>query len=546
MWVAYADNEEFEEDWQQLMCIGIGDSANKDLNNSKLDNWFRYESRKWALCEDAPYTNWGGTVPDSSSGGDNGWLDVALLLGVSVLDRVEGVDVTQLLPPFDDLKSLLHPRNAAVWWEEVQKRIDEDDGYSDEVNEYVDNDFGEIDENANDNFEVDEKDGAVAEDNVDYTQIVDAICERLHGDPSPEIVRLKAELSACREKNKRLAADCEKRLNDEPPRKKRKLNDSNSELEVVGLKAENEQLSVEIDRFKLIAAALKSQIAAGEEPRKSMYESVKGPLGMECTQSVKDLYEVHSIVSMPNFDASQEMISLHYENVCNTILRSLKTFVSIDGNKNTVLQNPFVSNYGQICNLNDILEKRKLTALYRVPTLVGGWGAFAKKNIERFAVLGRYWGFLSLETEWCDMFERTRCYARNRQYLFKFDVQSGADTQHIIIDPHEANNTELMLLYLNDVRCDLSTPEPTKEDKKLQNVRFVVVKENGWPSVFAVTSKKVSQGDELLIDYGQNFSDLLEENRREERVKSARIKQIDKNIVQGKLDDDDEVPVYRL
>ena len=121
---------------------------------------------------------------------------------------------------------------------------------------------------------------------------------------------------------------------------------------------------------------------------------------------------------------------------------------------------------------------------------------------------------------------------------FKIHDESRAETHRSIIDPMEARLNGMLLMYMNDIRLDISKSEPTKHDKAMQNVRFIVAKEKGWPTVFAVTTRKVREGEELLVDYGQKYSDLLTESERWKCVKDERLRQmgIDSHFVRDSLD----------
>eukprot|EP01083_Nonionella_stella_P155222 501185_1 len=165
MLVCYADNKQFIAESQQFLGLKIGKGEIAD---------FRYESRRWALAEDAAFTEMHGTAPTGEK-----WMDIALVVGVAIVNRLlnpslpephrmnsiykqEHVDITELLPPFDGLESLV--KNDGLWWIEVEKRIhvpkgfDVDDGSSLEgsLKDFIDDSVVEAPVNIsnlmNDNF----------------------------------------------------------------------------------------------------------------------------------------------------------------------------------------------------------------------------------------------------------------------------------------------------------------------------------------------------------------------------------------------------------
>ena len=143
------------------------------------------------------------------------------------------------------------------------------------------------------------------------------------------------------------------------------------------------------------------------------------------------------------------------------------------------------------------------------------------------------------------VFDYSNCDAKHGEYLYTFSIdekaeEDGDTSRQITIDPLEGNlmdetgdgtGNDLRLLYINDIRKDLYDPEPTKEDKELQNCSFIVAKVYGWPLVFVMTIKSVKKGEELLLDYGESYSVLMKENKRWGRMMDAQRREGAKNVV---------------
>merc|ERR1712228_382015 len=122
------DNKQFVAESQQFFGIKCGN--------------FCYESRKWALSEDPAFTMQKG---ESLENIYEKWMDIALVVGISIINRLLNpslpdtkrinsihrqsiFDVSDLLPPFDDFKSLI--KNDELWWSELQKRVDREDRFA--------------------------------------------------------------------------------------------------------------------------------------------------------------------------------------------------------------------------------------------------------------------------------------------------------------------------------------------------------------------------------------------------------------------------------
>eukprot|EP01084_Bolivina_argentea_P197266 338082_1 len=294
---------------------------------------------------------------------------------------------------------------------------------------------------------------------------------------------------------------------------------------------------IERDRYKLIAASLRDQMLIGTEPRKGLYESCKSVTNtIEWTKNVQKLYDEISQLD------SDIMVSEHHEKFNKTVFKSVSTFMEFN-DKNADFKNPIVVMKGINYRLNDVVSKRKIQEGYRVPELIGKYGVFAKTDIIKNVVLGRYIGFETTNKEWNEMYDYTNQDAKHGEYLFSFNIDEYVEHNHdgsrqITVDPIEANMIDLNLLYVNDIRKNIFIPQPTKQDKALENIRFVVPKIYGWPTPMIMTTKKIKKGDELLLDYGNGFSVFLKQNKRWQRMIQASQDNISNNIIRNvQLDD---------
>ena len=180
---------------------------------------------------------------------------------------------------------------------------------------------------------------------------------------------------------------------------------------------------------------------------------------------------------------------------------------------------------------------------------MGQFGIFANMDIPKDVVIGKYIGFECTNKEWGEIFDYTNADAKHGEYLYSFNIDDELDDNHdgsrqITIDPLEGKlmngpNGDLKLLYFNDIREDIFNPEPTEKDKQLQNTRFVIAKIFGWPSVFVITTKNIKKGEELLLDYGPEYSVLLKQNKRWSRMINESTNKIANNVI-GDIDIDNQ------
>lgn len=328
---------------------------------------------------------------------------------------------------------------------------------------------------------------------------------------------------------------------DTPPNKKRRIDEFEAmKRKIEQLQKENLKLKIERDEYKLKATALRDISLHGANPRKQLYESDKLPnfIGIECTKSVKQLYDKLR---------SNVVVSKHHETISLKLKRSINEFIELNSSNysnNLNYENPQIQLEGNTYVLDDLLEKKQIKkgSGYRVKALEGSFGCFSKEDIPDNTILGRYLGYMAMSKEWNEMFDFTNVDEKHSEYLFEIDLDENLnkynESRHITIDPICGGMIQLKLLYINDCRANIFDTEPTDEDKELQNVKFIVVKEYGLPTVMVVTIKDIKKGTELLLDYGKRFGNVLKQNERWKRMMQMQNNGIVNNIIGNtKLDD---------
>ena len=231
------------------------------------------------------------------------------------------------------------------------------------------------------------------------------------------------------------------------------------------------------------------------------------------------------------------MISVHREELTKMEQESIEKFIKANEKKSDY-QNPLITSKKETHLLNDIINKKRIKSGHRIPALIGKFGVFASMKIPKNTVIGRYIGFECTNKEWNEVYDYTNADAKHGEYLFSFNIDEKVEDNHdgsrqITIDPLHGNMNDLSLLYINDIRANIFESEPTEQDKALQNCKFIVVKEYGWPVVFVITTKSIQKGKELLMDYGVGFSSLLQQNARWQRIMKMTSDQIVNNVIRS-------------
>lgn len=284
------------------------------------------------------------------------------------------------------------------------------------------------------------------------------------------------------------------------------------------------ELTVQRDRYKLMANAFRQQLTYGSPPRRNMYLSKKCEINAKLTEWSS---EVHILYQELNSEFGVQKVQRHIEALSDIQQKAIILFIDTNW-KNKNYRNPLIPMFRSTWHQHDILEKRVIPKGHRIPELEGKYGVFTRRNVPKNKVIGRYVGMEMTNKEWNDTFDYSDCDGQHGEYLFTFAIDEDAEKsddprRKVTIDPLEGNmmdkyNTgdveEMLLLYINDIRKNILNPVPTPQDKRLQNCAFVIAKVYGWPYVFVITTKRIVKGQELFIDYGAAYSVLMKENKR--------------------------------
>ena len=216
---------------------------------------------------------------------------------------------------------------------------------------------------------------------------------------------------------------------------------------------------------------------------------------------------------------------------------------------------------------SDLIEIYEVTDHQRCPKLNGTKGSRSTKFIKKGTVIGEYavkcWMVSDLE-----ILQSTKMYNEINKYAFDATVEvemtleqiqyfqrSGLDdidnvrgpprkkrkknevkhTFKIVLDGHSVE-PKGMLCFMNDCRSNMEVLEPTEEDEKYWNCKFVTTYVRGWPRIFGVAIKDIGAGEELLTYYG-DYAEVL---KQEEglKVRDQRLRDILKPIGMDHVVDD--------
>ena len=207
---------------------------------------------------------------------------------------------------------------------------------------------------------------------------------------------------------------------------------------------------------------------------------------------------------------------------------------------------------------NEVIELFDIVYHERIPALNGEKGIRSKMPIPCMTVIGEYNVKLISENDFEDVYYGTDQYFKINEYAFNDTVQIEIDkvdknefekslfdgpprkkrklndnsnrskprsfTQemdgiikkeklsdnkvnhmmNIIMDGWNAENRSL-LCYINDIRKDITNPDPADEDLEYKNIEFVKAYHYGIPKVFIITTKYIEKGEELMSYFGESF-----------------------------------------
>ncbi len=216
--------------------------------------------------------------------------------------------------------------------------------------------------------------------------------------------------------------------------------------------------------------------------------------GLLCTHAVNKLYlknRRRSCTSIPNEKA------IYTSNFINAN--------KVDMN----WTNPNCVVNGKNVRLNQLVTIGEYAINYKlIPQLRKEKRVLTRRKIPKNCVLGMYVGNEYLANEWSDKFDYTEKDTQHRRYLYTMKVNDKT----IVIDPMDAELIDSPLLYINDIRKDLTNcTNATSDEICKQNIKFLEIEMDGWKSIFLISCKTIPRNTELLTDYGYIYPQTMKQ-----------------------------------
>eukprot|EP01083_Nonionella_stella_P075094 203928_1 len=327
--------------------------------------------------------------------------------------------------------------------------------------------------------------------------------------------------------------------------------------EIYALKTQLRTSNKEANSFKLMANAYRDACLNGCHPRREMFGSISKCNDMIERSSTASLWRQQRM----NLFGNTKITKHNSKYLSKDLLQALAVWC--ENNEYTANQNPWITLDEGKRSMNDVLEVFDIGSDHRCKALTScnQKGARSKTQIPKHTVLGRYLGFESTEEEWSEVFDYSNKETHG-EYLYKLSWNEHVDgdgnicasapqgektRMNLMIDPLEGGYRKYPLIYINDCRKTLTEDALTDEDATVQNVKFIEATVQGWPSVFVVTKRDIQNGEELLLDYGKDYSRLVMENKRWNQMIDHDRRNIDEHIqapMYVQLDDCYNLSVY--
>eukprot|EP01084_Bolivina_argentea_P111220 198517_1 len=316
------------------------------------------------------------------------------------------------------------------------------------------------------------------------------------------------------------------------------------------LKNENQLLINENIKLKQQSKAFKSAFLSGGKPRFQLVSINKRNDNIARSDTVhKWMQQRKETFGDIIVDKHQQPLSKHFRNELENYVRN---------NKTQSLHNPFISFNNQLPILqSDTIEIFKIGNNHRIKLLKGEKGVRAKIKIPKLTVIGRYVGFECTDFEWNEIYDYSNADPIHSQYLYTLKwteyIHNGIAVKRtgknkcskvsrvVTIDPMAGGFKKYPLIFINDCRKNIRLAL-TNEDKQYQNCAFLDARIYGWPCAFIVTIRDIDIGEELLLDYGEDYGKIVMENKRWNQIinhqKQNITQEISANSNNKKLNDD--------
>ena len=159
--------------------------------------------------------------------------------------------------------------------------------------------------------------------------------------------------------------------------------------------------------------------------------------------------------------------------------------------------------------LKDVVKVQIVTECPELPFLVGQMGTFAKVDIAESVILGQYLGNELLQEESQNVFNGTREEKDHLTFANGAELMVNGKIISIVIDAFPAFS-DSPLLYINDGRTNFKETATPIDEERI-NTEFVSVLCNGWPMVLVRSTKPIKAGQQLYIDYGATYNNVLDQ-----------------------------------
>lgn len=296
----------------------------------------------------------------------------------------------------------------------------------------------------------------------------------------------------------------------------RRVNSNQSEVQLSEQSNELKKIKNQMEQYRQAAIALKNLIQFLPSARMTDVDWVKS--GSARTERVHQHRK--DILNLPQYAllSGEYVIENNpgYVRKCRndkSELDAVKQFADLNGTDNPeptiITKQANDSSHHNLNNVNDVIRTRTITKCRHCPQLVGQQECFAKMDIDKGVILGQYTGNEMLAEEYRAIFKGTREDIQRSCYLWSVPLKMKSKRIHIVIDAFGACKSPLSM-YINDGRKDIKK-DCTKADRKRMNTEYISVLCNGWPTVWARTTKKIKAGESLWIDYGPKYGELLDE-----------------------------------
>ena len=273
---------------------------------------------------------------------------------------------------------------------------------------------------------------------------------------------------------------------------------------VKSLKKENEQ-------YRFAAMSLKQVAVHLPSARVNTVEWQKGDISDHMTTRSRFLHRERQLILSKATVSRSYIIENNPMNKDNqnsaAQLEDIKNFVDRNniGNVNPKIN---LDLRKTMKHLDEVLGVRVIKRCDHLPILVEQKETFAKVDIKKSTIIGQYVGNEMSQEEYHKIYNGTKEEMDHLTYMMGDKVKVNGKEIEIYIDGYAASKSS-PLLFINDGRANMRVEE-TQSDSIRMNTEYVSVLCNGWPMMLVRTTKNISAGDSLWINYGPSYGLVLD------------------------------------